>query len=144
MTPQEQIDLAERFQKHVNRQEWDAATAYLHPDFEVVEAGDMPYAGTWRGPDGFVRLMTAIRQTWSTWRDEPYPYEWASIPGKLFKDVRFTATLAKTGVEVSMGFVEVYEFKDDKILTVRPFYFDPGAIAAANRTPDEQASAQEG
>lgn len=127
------VDIVEAFQRRVNAQDWQAATAFLHPEFSLVEPSGLPYAGTWTGPDGFVKLMTRIRQTWSTWRDAPYPYEWVASADRVFKEVRFTATLASTGREITMDFVEVYEFRDGKIATVRPYYFDQALIAQANR-----------
>lgn len=131
MTPDQQIAHIEGFMATINRGDLQGSLAFLHPDFRLVEQPGLPYSGEWLGHEGFLDLFKKIGATWSRWKDSPYPYVLASVGNRVFKEVRFTAELAANGAGVEMDFVEVFEFRDDLIAIVRPYYWDPAGIAAA-------------
>jgi ketosteroid isomerase-like protein len=131
VTPQAQEAHIHEFMRALARGDMDAAVAFLHPEFCLVEQPGLPYSGEWLGRDGFRRLWEVVGTTWSRWKDSPYPWELASVGDKVFKEVRFVATLAANGAQIEMDFVEVFEFRDDLISIVRPYYWDPPSIAAA-------------
>jgi ketosteroid isomerase-like protein len=130
MTPQEQIDTVGLFMTHFNRGDRAAAIALMHPDITVEVPSQMPYGGTWESHDGIERLMQAIPAAWQDWRDVPYPYEMASVGSKVYREVQFTATLVRTGKQITMWFTEVFTFRGDKIAEIRPYYADPAIVAA--------------
>ena len=131
MTPAEQVAAVETFLAHVNRGELEEAAQLLHPDYYVREQPGLPYAGEWRGRAGFLGLMSAAGQTWSRWRDSPYPYELAVDGDRVIKEVRFTATARASGREVEMDMAEVFVFEDDLIARTRAYYWDPETLRAA-------------
>ena len=131
MTPAEQIATIETFLGHVNKGDFEAASRFIHPDFYLVEQPGLPYAGEWRGRDGFLDLMKAAGGTWQRWRDSPYPYELAADGNRVIKEVHFTATASATGQEIEMDFAEVFVFEDDLIARTRAYYWDPESIRAA-------------
>lgn len=131
MTPDEQIKRVEDFMTYINKGDWVGVSEFIHDDFVVVGQPGVPSEGTWRGAEGLARLGDVLKATWSSWRDSPYPYELASVGNRVFKEVRFKARAAKTGKEIEMDFVEVFEFRGDKIAVVRPYYWDPSAIKLA-------------
>ena len=65
---------------------------------------------------------------WKGWRDTPYPYQLASVGSRVMKETRSTATAVATGEQIEMDFMEVLEFKDDLIHTIRPYYWDPELV----------------
>lgn len=131
MTPDEQIAHVEGMMEKLRRGDMRGAAEFLHEDFRLVEQPGMPYEGEWLGRDGFIQLFEAIGSTWARWKDDPYPWVLASVDNKVFKEVRFKATLAANGAQIEMDFVEVMEFRDDLIAEVRPYYWDPSRIADA-------------
>ncbi|KAA1379916.1 nuclear transport factor 2 family protein [Aeromicrobium fastidiosum] len=131
MSPKDQIETIESFLRLVNSGDMVSASELIHPDFDLVEQPGLPYAGEYHGRDGFLGLMEAAGRTWTRWVDAPYPYELAVEGNRVFKEVRFTATAAATGVEIEMDFMEVFELEDGLIRRVRAYYWDPEGIRAA-------------
>jgi ketosteroid isomerase-like protein len=138
---QQQIDTVNQFMAHVNKGDYASATAFMHEDVRLVEPSLMPYAGTYVGRQAFIDLMKEIMQLWSSWRDSPYPYELACVGTRVFKEANFKATIRANGAQVEMPFLEVLEFRDDKIAEIRPYYFDPSKIAEAMNQPAENVDA---
>lgn len=105
--------------------------AHLSPDIEVIEADSLPYAGTYRGHEGFRRLGRIIGSTW----------EFA--PGKHFDyvaqdDIVVVLTSGRararsTGREVDWRLAEVCTLDDGLITGIRPYYWDTHAILEALR-----------
>jgi ketosteroid isomerase-like protein len=129
----EQIEAVGRFMASVNKRDFPAATALLTDDVRLVEPTLMPYAGTYVGHEQFVALMSEVAQTWESWRDAPYPYQLASVGNRVFKEATARAVHRETRAVVDMHFLEVLEFRGDKIANIRPYFFDPAKIAAAIR-----------
>ncbi|KAA1379896.1 nuclear transport factor 2 family protein [Aeromicrobium fastidiosum] len=131
MSPDEQIATVENLMKTVNKGDLQGALQYVHPDFVIHEQPGLPYEGEWRGHDGFVSLMTYIGSIWKGWRDTPFPYELASVGSRVMKETRSSATARSTGERIEMDMMEVLEFKDDLIHTIRPYYWDPEWVRRA-------------
>ena len=130
MTPEQQIATVEKFLAHVNKGDLQGALQYVHPDFVIIEQPGLPYEGEWRGHEGFVNLLSYIGTIWKNWRDSPYPYELASVGRRVMKETRSSATAVSTGEQVEMDMMEVLQFKDDLIHTIRPYYWDPERVRA--------------
>jgi hypothetical protein len=128
MDPEEQIVTVEKLMKHVNKGDLQGALQFVHPEFVIVEQPGLPYEGEWRGHEGFVNLLTYIGTIWRGWRDTPYPYQLASVGSRVMKETRSIATAVATGEQIEMDFMEVLEFKDDLIHTIRPYYWDPELV----------------
>lgn len=128
MSPDEQIATVTTFMKHINQGDLPGALRYIHPDFVIVEQPGVPYEGEWRGHEGFVNLMTYIGSLFKGWRDTPYPYELSSVANKVMKETHSSATARATGESFEMDLMEVLQFKDDLIHTIRPYYWDPELI----------------
>jgi ketosteroid isomerase-like protein len=105
--------------------------AAIHPDFVITEAPGLPYGGTYRGLDGWHRLVGNIVGTWDDFATAPI-----EILGEPDGD-RFAALHSlkgrskKTGRSVSLQVFELWVFKDHKVIEVVPFYFDTHAVAKA-------------
>jgi ketosteroid isomerase-like protein len=105
--------------------------AAIHPDFVITEAPGLPYGGTYRGLEGWHRLVEKIVGTWDDFATAPI-----EILGHPYGD-RFAALHSlkgrskKTGRSVSLQVFELWVFKDQKVIEVVPFYFDTHAVAKA-------------
>jgi len=108
-----------------------AVDAGLHPDFEITEAPGLPYGGTYKGLDGWHRLVANIMGTYDDVATAPI-----EIIGEPDGD-RFAALHSlkgrskKTGRSVALQVFELWVFKDRKVIQVVPFYFDTHAVAKA-------------
>jgi ketosteroid isomerase-like protein len=129
------LEAVRAYMNCINSGNYEAATAYLHHDIEIVEPTLMPYAGRYRGHAEFIAMMRAAMRFWMSWRDSPYPYELACVGDVVFREHRVRAEVRSNGEVVEMHFLEVAEFRGDKIARIRPYYFDPAQIHAAAGRP---------
>jgi uncharacterized protein len=136
----EKIATVQAFMRCINSGDYERAAGYLHHDVGVVEPTLVPYAGTYVGHTQFIAMMRSALQFWKSWRDIPYPYELACVGDTVFREHRFRAEVRSTGETVEMQFLEVAEFRSDKIARIRPYYFDPAVIDAATRKPSSDLS----
>lgn len=94
----------------------------IHPDIISYEADGLPYGGTYRGPEGFARLVRIMQGTW----DDMYfrPTEFLSGGDYVICYVELSGVGKKTGLSFSMPLAELYRFQDGKIIEFRPIYYD--------------------
>ena len=45
--------------------DWDTVKSYLHDDIQIFEADSLPYAGVFKGPEGFVALNQQVFNAWT-------------------------------------------------------------------------------
>ena len=64
-------ELAEGIQKTFADLTVEGAREYIAEDCVVHEAPSLPFGGDWKGPQGFVDLMTAIQNSFTNFRFEP-------------------------------------------------------------------------
>lgn len=129
------IETVHAFMRHINRGDHIGALHYLHEDIEVIEPRDMPYAGRYVGHDEFVAMMRHAMTIWKSWRDTPYPYELACVGNVVFREHYFRAEVNGNGSIIEQPFLEVAEFRGDKISRIRPYYFDAARIREAVEAP---------
>lgn len=107
----------------------ERGTALFHPDFTVVEADGLPYAGTYRGAEGFLELIGKVMAQWAD-----LAIETLQIIGAPEGEV-FAIEMAMEGVSTTSGkafstkVCELWTLKDGMILSIRPFYWDTKAMA---------------
>lgn len=131
MDAEAKIEAVNAFMRCINRGDHKGALRYLHDDIEVLEPRDMPYAGRHVGHDEFVAMMRHAMSIWKSWRDAPYPYELACVGDVVFREHYFRAEVHGNGSVIEQPFLEVAEFRGDKIARIRPYYFDAAGIRAA-------------
>ena len=108
---------------------WDAG---LHPDFEIIEAPGLPYGGTYKGLDGWHRLITKIMGTWDDFVTAPVGEIIGDPDGDRFAALHsLKGRSKKTGRSVALQVFELWVFKDHKAIQVVPYYFDTHAVAKA-------------
>ena len=121
----------ERFVAALGQGDWAAMEAMLDPEFEVVEASGLPYAGVYRGAEGWRLLSDAVLSTWSRFR-----LGTAEILGETEDTVvvRFpmSGQSRKTGKSFETSVLELWRFRADRLLHIEPHYFDTHALALAD------------
>ena len=111
----------------------DRATleAMVHPDFTLEEAAGLPYAGVYRGVDGMFGLMKALDETWSKFRLKVLEFP-CSDENAMVVRLAVWGTLRKTGNDFSTTAMELWRFKDGKLIEIVPYYLDTHMLAKAN------------
>ena len=113
----------------VNRDDWQAALAYLDPSVEWDSDPGDPDAATFHGPDG-------VRQFWTTWTENfedlaLYPVDLLDAGDAVVAVTRLVGRGKASGVEVERLFFSVYEFREGKVVRYRQFDTRAEALEAA-------------
>lgn len=105
-----------------------AACALLHPEAVVHEAGGLPYAGEFKGPEGFAALIGTMAASYEfKLLDTEYlPVDDERIAVRML--ARFTSRHSGNSVEFPV--LEIYTVRDGTIRDVDVYYKDPAAVAA--------------
>ncbi|MFC9297262.1 nuclear transport factor 2 family protein [Streptomyces sp. NPDC057011] len=115
------------------RAAFDDIAACLDPQVVLHQAPGLPYAGDWRGPEGIERFMAVMGEAW---RSIEFLDQHRMIDGPdvvVTSRVRFVARA--TGRSLETRIVQLMTVRDGKITEIRPFYWDPPAVAAALQGP---------
>jgi hypothetical protein len=104
------------------------ACALLHPEAIVHEAAGLPYAGEYKGPDGFAALVGTMAGSYDfKLLDTEYlPVDNERIVVKM--QTRFTSRLSGNSLEFPV--VEIYTVRDGLIQDVDVYYKDPAGVTA--------------
>lgn len=121
----------EQFIAALGRGDWEAMERMIHPDFEVIEAEGLPYAGSFRGFDGWRRLSDAVLATWSGFRISPIEMHGGEDESAI---VRFAISgrSRKTGKAWESSVLELWKFRDGRLARIDPYYFDTHLLAEAD------------
>ncbi|RSO44120.1 ketosteroid isomerase [Streptomyces sp. WAC 06725] len=109
------------------RADFSALAACLAPDVVLHQSPGLPYAGAWRGPAGMERFMAVMGRLW---RSMQFLEQRQLVDGEevvVTSRVRFTARA--TGRVLTTTIVQLMTVRDGRIREVRPFYWDPAAVA---------------
>lgn len=120
------IEIVNEMYAALPAQDFDTYQSHMHPDFCVVEADCLPYAGTFSGMDGFQKLVGVVFGMFSEFI--PEVTDMAVSDNRVMVWVDMTLTGAKSGKTVKMPMIEVFAFEGEKVKEIRPFYFDPDLI----------------
>lgn len=103
----------------------DAETlrSLCHPDFVLEEGSGMPFAGTFSGADGFLAFLGVFMDTFAIERfDAVRAYE-CGDPDFLASEMELVSTLKSNGQRYDSSLVEIWRFRDGKVISVKPHYF---------------------
>ncbi len=122
------IEIVKEMYAALPRQDWQTFEAHLHPDFRVVEADSLPFAGEFCGMAGFQQLVTRVFELFSVF--EPNTTAFCAGDGHVMVRVEMKLTGRSSGRTVNTEMIEVFRFEGDKLLEIRPFYFNSEAVAS--------------
>jgi ketosteroid isomerase-like protein len=100
----------------------------VHPEFELIEPTGVPYEGTFRGLDGWRKLARAVIEAWDDFHVEPISFPGESVD-TLVVNLRLSGRSRKTGRPFSMSVLELWTFRDGKVIGISPHYFDTHLLA---------------
>lgn len=108
-----------------------AMEAMLHPEFEVEEALGLPYAGIYRGIDGWLDLCKAVVKTWGKFQLQFIEYAGESEDSLVIR-FAISGQSRNTGKSFESSVLEFWKFRDGKLFRIYPYYFDTHLLATAD------------
>lgn len=119
----------------------DLAALFSHLDPECVayESDALPYAGVYRGPEGFVQLFQKVT---ALFRLDLRVEELTDTADRVIARVQGQFIPQAGGAPIPVDIAEHWTLRNHKILEVRPYYWNPKPIAehAARSSRDHYAA----
>ena len=120
-------DIVKRFLETAIECDWQKLGSFCHEKFAVRESDALPYAGVYRGVDGFRQLAKMIFvDLFKDFKVEPQYY--AEGDNQVLLLAAISGTGKKTGIPFSSQVAEIYLFEGDLIREIQPFYWDTQLI----------------
>lgn len=128
MTHEDMIAFVEELYAATGVGDWEKAAAMLTDDFFITEAEGLPMAGVYRGKyalrDLFIKVMGML--------DVAALDRVQTTAGGDCAVTVLTMRFADPATPPA-ELCELFRFRDGKCCEIKPYYFDPQAIAAAAR-----------
>lgn len=106
--------------------DWETLERYLSDNLEIIEADNLPYAGSYRGRGALRELLGIVMAHWA---DPDLEFHaMAAGDGLVVSIVTFHMTSRRSGRRLSMPLAELFQIEDGKVVKIRPYYFDTKAI----------------
>jgi len=104
------------------RADWDTLAGYLHADFFVLTPDNIPHTGRYQGIEGFKQVFGLVFGN----------YEGLSLSQNAFCSgddhvmvlLDFAGANKQTGEPFSVPMIELFRFSNDKLIEIRPFYWN--------------------
>lgn len=100
----------------------------VHPEFKLVEPTGVPYEGTFHGLDGWRKLARSVVEAWEDFKVEPIAFPGESADSLVVR-LRLSGRSRKTGRPFDMSVLELWSFRDGKLIEISPHYFDTHLLA---------------
>lgn len=102
----------------------DKMNALLHSDYRLFEPAGMPYAGTFEGSAGWWAFWDLFQDTWTDIAISDFALFLGENPEEATIYMKLSGMSVKTGKPFSTSLIELWRFKDGKILEMHPHYCD--------------------
>lgn len=99
---------------------------YLHPEFSVHESDSLPFAGVFTGIEGFKQVFAVVFGIYDNVEVERKIVCTGKDHAMVLLD--FNGSCKETGEAFCTPMIEMFRFVGDKLIEIKPFYFDPAAL----------------
>ena len=124
MTNNPNVSIQQRFVAAVFAGDGDTIRALAHPDFALHEGSGLPFAGTYRGGEGFLRFLGIFNDTFEIETLAPLRTYETEDPDYLACEFELRAVLRGNGERFDSTLVEIWNFRDGQVLSITPHYFN--------------------
>jgi uncharacterized protein len=100
-----------------------------HPEMVLTQGQGTPYAGTYLGASGFLEFLGKFAAALDLESIDTTRI-FQSETGALVCEFDLKSTLKASGARYDTTLMELWEFKDGKVITIRPHYFDKPGVGA--------------
>ncbi len=121
-----QVAIVKKLYQALGEMDWATYEANTHPDFRVVEAESLPFAGVYNGVEGLKELASTVFTLFSEFA--PKPLVFTAGADHVMAWIKLGLTGAESGKRIETEMIEVFKFEGDKLIEIRPFYFDSDQI----------------
>ena len=120
------VEIAKKFYEFSASEQKEQFESLLHSDFRVIEAENMPYAGIYKGAEGFREIVSIVFSYFAELRVEPVFY--TEGDDHVIALVKLAGVGKAAGQAFESNLLEVFRFEGDKIIEIRPYYWDQDLI----------------
>ena len=124
MTDNPNLHIQEQFVTAVFAGDADTVRSLCAPEFALHEGSGMPFAGTYHGADGFLAFLQLFNDTFDIAELAPVRTYVTEDPDWLIGELSLRATLRSNGAPYESSILEMWQFKDGKVVNIKPHYFD--------------------
>ena len=129
----------ETFMAAVFARDRTTVDAMLHPDFVITEAPGLPYGGTYHGPSGWRELNRAVIAAWGAINVEVTEML-GETADTLVVRMTVSGTAQTTGTRFTTEILEIWRFRDGRILAIMPYYWDTHLLTVINAGTEQAAA----
>lgn len=127
MTDNPNLAVQERFVAAVFAGDAVTIHALAAPDFELLEGSGLPFAGTYRGAEGFLEFLDVFAATFEIERLAPVRSFVSEDPDRLAFEFDLRGVYRATGEVFESSLIELWHFRGGKVVSIKPHYFNvPG------------------
>jgi ketosteroid isomerase-like protein len=118
------LAIQQRFVAAVFASDADTIRELAAPGFELLEGSGMPFAGTFHGAEGFLTFLGIFAETFDLEYLKPVRHFESADPDCVAFEFDLRGVHRATGELFDSTLIEVWTFRDGKVLTVKPHYFN--------------------
>jgi len=119
---QDNVRIVQGFYEAGARGDLPAMLALLAPDFVAYESESLPFAGVYRGPEGFVQLLQRVS---SLFHLEIHAEEFVDSGNRVIAFVKGQFVPVDGGAPIPVDIAEVWTLRHHKVVELRPYYWNP-------------------
>ena len=124
MTGNPNLKIQEQFVSAVFAGDADTIRSLCSPDFELHEGSGLPFAGIYRGADGFLEFLGVFNETFDIEELVPVRTFTTDDPDWLIGELNLRATVRASGQRFESSLLEMWQFRDGKVVRIKPHYFN--------------------
>lgn len=118
------LRIQEQFVTAVFAGDADTIRALCAPEFELHEGSGLPFAGTYRGAEGFLEFLGVFNDTFEIESLTPVRIYTSDDPDWLACEFDLRATLRAGSEPFVSSLVETWQFKNGQVAAIKPHYFN--------------------
>jgi ketosteroid isomerase-like protein len=124
MSDNPNLRIQEQFVAAVFAGDADTIRSLCAPELELHQGSGLPYAGTYRGAEGFLEFLGVFNDTFEIEQLAPVRTYTTDDPDWLVGELMIRATVRASGKPFASSLLEMWQFKDGKVVSIRPHYFN--------------------
>jgi ketosteroid isomerase-like protein len=94
------------------------------PDFVLLEGSGLPFSGEFHGADGFLAFLGLFGEAFEIEVLAPVRSFQSDDPDVIAFEFELRATVRATGKRFESSLIEVWSFREGKVASVKPHYFN--------------------
>jgi ketosteroid isomerase-like protein len=119
--------LKERFVAAVMSGDKNGIKAALADDFILHQSKGQPYAGVYRGAEGFLSAFDKLKSTYAIEALSEVGAYWSADPDHAIFEFEMGGRISATGQPFKASILEHWAFKSGKLASIMPYWFEiPG------------------